>query len=399
MKIRRRKKKKNKPEGFDGEPQDRYIDTEGSPSPGIKEQADGRAEFFSLSSKEEIKEYQPSRLMLDSRRARREYGRYFKFVPFIVLAAIVAGAVAFFWPSSTVKVPELAGKSIGEAMEIARDAGFKPGIDGWEYSGGIEDGVVISQKPGANKDVKKDDRSVLLTVSKGPAPELGSDVAPPGSRSDIDHTGVESTGDVICLDPGHQDGAELSEWVDPGKSSRKLQKQGVEGTVTGKPEYEITLEIALKCKDLLEKDGIQVVMTRETSDILLSNIDRAEIANNASADLYVRVHCAYSQDPEMSGTATLYPSESRYNTETFKYGKAAAIFMQSELSKACETRDLGIFAREDNSGLNWSRSPAVEVEVAYLSNTGEDKLLSEEEFQWKAAWGIRNGIRKYLENR
>ncbi|MBN2168113.1 MAG: hypothetical protein JW738_02635, partial [Actinobacteria bacterium] len=106
MKIRiRKKKKKDEPEGFDGEPQDKYIGTESSPPPGIKEQTDEQADFFSLSSKEEIKDYQPSRLMLDSRRAKREYGRYFKFVPFIVLAAIIAGTVILLMPSSTVKVP------------------------------------------------------------------------------------------------------------------------------------------------------------------------------------------------------------------------------------------------------------------------------------------------------
>jgi N-acetylmuramoyl-L-alanine amidase len=42
--------------------------------------------------------------------------------------------------------------------------------------------------------------------------------------------------------------------------------------------------------------------------------------------------------------------------------------------------------------------PATEVLVAYLSNKEEDKLLATDEFRWKAAWGIRNGIVKFLTN-
>lgn len=400
MKIRGRgKKRKNDPEGLPGGQQAAGEDSNGSPPPGIKEQSYTDKEFFDLSSKEEVKEHEPAFVQLSSQKTKREYGRYFKYVPFLAVAGIIVLVVFLLWPSSTITVPELVGKTVDEAMDAARGAGFEPGIAGWEYSDEADNGVVITQQPGAKKKVPKDSLSVELTVSKGPEPELGSEVVPPGTQIDVGHTGVETTGYMVCLDPGHQAEPGGAEWRDPGKVFRITPEGSAVGINTKKPEYEVTLEIALKCKELLEKDGIGVVMTRETSDVSISNVDRAETANNAAADLYLRIHCGSSEDPEMSGTATLFPEKSKYNEATYSYGKAAALFIQAEVCDACDTRDLGVFGKSNNAGLNWSRSPAAEVEIAYLSNPGEDKLLSDDDFQWKAAWGLRNGVKKYLENR
>lgn len=360
---------------------------------------DRNSTFFDLSSEDEIRHFRQPFNVASASRTKREYGPIFKYVPFMLIAAAIAAAVYFLWPSSTVAVPELVGKPIDKAMATARDSGFKPSIKSWQYSGSSGDGVVISQEPEGNKKVSKDDPAISLTVSKGPAPELGQEVTPPELKVDDSLPSETGSGEVICLDPGHQAIVGDSEWLDPGKGQEVIWKPGERGMLTGTPEYEVTLEIALKCKTLLEKDGIQVVMTRETSNMDLSNVNRAETANNAFADLYLRIHCAFSNDPAMSGTATLYPEKSRYNEETYEKSKAAALFLQSEVVQSCNTRDLGVFSEEDNPGLNWSRCPTAEVEVAYLSNPMEDGELSTDEFQWEAAQGLRNGIRKYLENR
>ena len=73
-----------------------------------------------------------------------------------------------------------------------------------------------------------------------------------------------------------------------------------------------------------------------------------------------------------------------------------ALYVQADTFKSCGTDDLGVGARDDLPLFNWSRVPVAEVLVAYLSNAEEDKLLPTDEFRWKAAWGIRNGIIKYL---
>ena len=106
------------------------------------------------------------------------------------------------------------------------------------------------------------------------------------------------TGKVVVIDPGHQGGnsAQL-EPVGPGSSTTKAKvSHGTSGVVTGTPESELVLAVGLKLRDALEARGIKVVMTRTSQDVDISNIQRAQIANEASADLFVRVHADGADD-------------------------------------------------------------------------------------------------------
>jgi N-acetylmuramoyl-L-alanine amidase len=170
----------------------------------------------------------------------------------------------------------------------------------------------------------------------------------------------------------------------------------IRGATTGNAEYMVNLDIATKLKDLLEKDGMKVVMTRDTNEVEISNATRAEIANNANADLYMRIHCANSDDPFIKGTQTLYPAESNWTGSIYQQSKEAALFVQAEVIKSCGTEDLGIVPAHDLAGFNWSRVPVVQAEPGYLSSPRDDTLLAQDDFRWKVAWGLRNGIIKYL---
>ena len=169
-----------------------------------------------------------------------------------------------------------------------------------------------------------------------------------------------------------------------------------QGAVTRNPEYILTMDIAGKLRNLLEKDGINVIMVRESGGVNLTNVTRAEIANNRDADLLVSVHLNYSRDANARGTTTLYPANTKWTAGFYEKSKAMALYIQADTVESCGTDDLGVSARDDLPLFNWSRVPVAQVLVAYLSNAEEDKLLATDEFRWKAAWGIRNGIIKYL---
>ena len=89
-------------------------------------------------------------------------------------------------------------------------------------------------------------------------------------------------------------------------------KQGVTsgayGETSGKNEYEVVLEIGLKLRDILTSKGYTVVMTRETNEVSISNVQRAQIATEANADIFVRIHCNGVDDTTVAGVMCYGPS-------------------------------------------------------------------------------------------
>jgi len=66
--------------------------------------------------------------------------------------------------------------------------------------------------------------------------------------------------------------------------------------------------------------------------------------------------------------------------------------------KSTGVEDLGAAAVHDLTALNWSKVPAIQTDAGFLSSPRDDSLLAQEDFRWKVAWGLRNGIIKYLTN-
>jgi len=95
---------------------------------------------------------------------------------------------------------------------------------------------------------------------------------------------------------------------------------------------------------------------------------------------------------------TLYPARSRWTESLYENSKQAALLVQEELVKSSGLDDLGVKSASDNPGFNWSKVPVVETQAGFLSNEEDDRLLADDQFRWKVAWGLRNGIRKYLNN-
>ncbi len=80
------------------------------------------------------------------------------------------------------------------------------------------------------------------------------------------------------------------------------------GVVTGTRESQLVLAVSLKLRDALEAQGITVIMTRTTQDVNVSNVQRALMANQAGADLLVRVHADAYPNRAVAGAHVLYPA-------------------------------------------------------------------------------------------
>lgn len=205
---------------------------------------------------------------------------------------------------------------------------------------------------------------------------------------------------VVVLDPGHDQYANLAtEPIGPGSSTRKIKDGGgTRGVVTGLPEADLNLRVALRVRRLLRKAGIRVVMTRTaTEGKSIGNVARARIANGAGAALFLRIHADGSTDHGARGTHTLYPALHRgWTDDVYAASKRAAAIVQAAEVRALGFPDRGLQERSDYTGFNWSNVPVILVEMGYMTNPTEDRLLATAAYQRRAAVGLCRGTLRVL---
>lgn len=204
----------------------------------------------------------------------------------------------------------------------------------------------------------------------------------------------------IVVDPGHDLRANLStEPIGPGSRRRKIKDGGgTQGVVTGTPESVVNLRIGLELRDVLVRRGYCVTMTRDRQrGAGVGNVARARLANRVGAKLFVRIHADGVDNGSRNGTSTLYPGLIRgWTDDILPASKSAARKVQEELVRALGSRDLGLSRRSDLTGFNWSDVPAILVEVGFLTNPREDRLLTSRAYQRRAATGMANGIERFV---
>lgn len=180
----------------------------------------------------------------------------------------------------------------------------------------------------------------------------------------------------ICIDPGHGG-------KDPGAST-----QGVN-------EKDIVLNVSTTLKQLLEKQGIQVIMTR-TNDTFVELKERCNIANREKADVFVSIHCNSASSTQAHGFE-IYHSQGSINGQKL----AADIKLSVNENKSLIRADRGI-KTANFTVLTGTNMPAVLVELAFISNDADRELLKtkQNEFAQAIAKGIFNyfGIKSSVEN-
>jgi N-acetylmuramoyl-L-alanine amidase len=222
----------------------------------------------------------------------------------------------------------------------------------------------------------------------------------------------------VVIDPGH--GGRF-----PGACAHGLQ------------EKEINLSVAFKVKDLLEAEGIEVLMTRSRdthlSDDLSTDLDRrCDFTNSKKADIFISIHANSSVDVSATGFEVfvarpndeLDRKSAKGARETPIAGEDLGGDKKSETEldkilwrallkeyysqgmdlagKICEGLDANIM--DDNRGVNnevgfrvikWTRCPAVLVEVGFMSHRGTAQKLATGSYRRKVARGIADGILEF----
>ena len=193
------------------------------------------------------------------------------------------------------------------------------------------------------------------------------------------------SGKTIVIDAGH------------GKPD-----EGAESS-TGTTEAETNLKIALKLQNLLEQSGSSVVLTRSDENAIydidaktlrqkkISDIhNRVKIGNESSADIFVSIHLNKIPQQQYDGWQTFYKEGS-------ENGQKLAVSIQNNLNKAIQKENNRVAKTIDNIYIiKHVEIPIAIVECGFLSNPEEEKLLLQDEYQNKLAWGIYNGIIDYF---
>jgi len=168
-------------------------------------------------------------------------------------------------------------------------------------------------------------------------------------------------------------------------------------------ESSINLSITKKVQTLLEQSGCTVLLTREDENgIYDSNANtihekkvsdlknRAKLANESNADVFISIHLNKFDSPQYWGWQTFF----RKNDEK---SKKLAICIQDGLNHMIQKENKRQALTIDNKYLVEHVSiPIVICECGFLSNPEEAKLLQEDSYQEKLAFGIYTGILEYF---
>ncbi|MFW6306054.1 MAG: N-acetylmuramoyl-L-alanine amidase, partial [Bacillota bacterium] len=146
----------------------------------------------------------------------------------------------------------------------------------------------------------------------------------------------------------------------------------------------------------LKKVNIIPILTR-TEDKLYKNSRikdikrRPQIANENNADLFISIHCNNFPNGQPSGSQIFYKFGSNKSKELAEYLQKELITIREENNRSLKNGDYYV--------LNKIKNPGVLIEVGFLSNPEDRRVLTDEIYQKKISEAIKNGVVKYFQSK
>ncbi|MDZ8137688.1 MAG: N-acetylmuramoyl-L-alanine amidase [Nostoc sp. DedQUE04] len=176
---------------------------------------------------------------------------------------------------------------------------------------------------------------------------------------------------VVIIDPGHG-----------GKDSGALG-------IGGAREKDVILPIGKRLGEILQQNGVQVIMTRD-SDYFVTLPGRVQLAERANADVFVSIHAnsAGASRPDVNGLETYY----------YDSGLGLARIVHSSILQSLNVRDRGV-RRARFYVLRKSSMPSILVETGYMTGRQDMARLRTSAYQNQMAEAIARGVLQYLKRR
>ncbi len=212
---------------------------------------------------------------------------------------------------------------------------------------------------------------------------------------------VSANGKKVAIDPGHQGyHVDMSDLEPMGPGSQEMKAKatsGTQGRFTGVPEYELTLAVSMQLRQELETRGYEVLLTRQDNDTAVSNSERALLAADFGADIYVRIHANGSEDSGANGALAMVPSmENPYVSHLHEKSYALGEHVINAYCQSCGLANLGVQLSDNMTGINWSQMPVMILEMGFMTNESDDVNMQNADFQVLMVQGIANGIDQYF---
>ena len=205
---------------------------------------------------------------------------------------------------------------------------------------------------------------------------------------------------VIVIDPGHSSQIPDGQVpLGPGSDEmRDADNYGAVSVTNGLHEYELVLDVSLRLKDKLEARGYKVVMVRTTNSGKYSCVDRAKVANDNNAALFLRVHAnAAPKDYSKNGAMTIcITKDNDFVPAMYKKSRLLSDLILNNYVAAVGCYNEGVWERDDMIANNWSKVPTTLVELGYMTNEREDQLMQTSAYKEKMVNGLLNGIDAYF---
>ncbi len=322
-----------------------------------------------------------------------------------------------FYDSGWLNITFAGARADVAALKRTRCVGLVRRIEVYEEQDDVlQIGFLLSRRYNEQPEFYPTRDGLLLTLRRSAA---GERIEEAGSNPAVPRRGIRT----VVIDPGHGG-------RDPGSIGP-----------TGLQEKDVVLDVALRLRDLLQRDprtsGIEVVMTRE-SDVFPDLADRYELANRRQGDLFISIHANGFDNPSANGFMTFFLSEAKNDesrqvatleNSVVKFEENARALqldagepmLRGILGELLSTKYLeesqvlaGIVQDEltgrirhqvqprrlDQAGflvLNGASMPGVLVEMAFITNRAEENFLRQTSFKNKVAEAIHEAIVLYCE--
>jgi N-acetylmuramoyl-L-alanine amidase len=288
-------------------------------------------------------------------------------------------------------------------------------VDRVRFLGGRDNVVEITTGPRFLKlDAGEQGTRLVLQFQASPVPVTSADASPVPGASPSPGASPEPA-------PG---GRARTVVIDPGHGGDDHGASGPNGTL----EKEVALGVARRVRNALQNAGLQVFLTRERDDAIGLD-ERTAFANNYKADVFVSIHANASRAQSARGSEVYFLSAEATDDESRRLallesgpGGGSPVAPSSDLAmilwdmaQAAHLSESSVLAsrvQEELASVTGSQGrgvkqapfrvlvgaamPAVLVELAFISNSDEEKLLASEAYQSRVAGALVKGIARFL---